>query len=140
MSDCTNTVDIFFCSYAFVSYPVVHPVSGGQPLEWLPLATASVLQLCMQFEPPSLSRSYFNQSDSDDEGDRGWEGEEAQRQRIALMYHSEEVARQDEEEEEDPLDAFMAGVEVCLCMFVCVCVCVCVLCVVCLCLCLCLCV
>jgi len=65
----------------------------------------------MQFEPPSLSRSYFNQSDSDDEGDHGWEGEEVQRQRIALMYHSEEVARQDEEEEEDPLDAFMAGVE-----------------------------
>ena len=32
-----------------------------------------------------------------------------------MMYHSEDVAGQDDgDEEDDPLDAFMAGVEVCV--------------------------
>ena len=59
---------------------------------------------------------YFNDSSSEEEGGPVGEGEEAVRERIAREFHWSESTEQQEEgegeEEGDPLDAFMAGIEV----------------------------
>ena len=57
---------------------------------------------------------YFNDSSSEEEGGPVGEGEEAVRERIAREFHwSESTEQQEEGEGEgDPLDAFMAGIEV----------------------------
>lgn len=59
---------------------------------------------------------YFEESSSEEEGGPEGEGEEAVRERIAREFHWSESHHQSggrgEEEEDDPLDAFMAGIEV----------------------------
>ena len=62
---------------------------------------------------------YFNDSSSEEEEGLVGEGEEAVKERIAREFHwSESTEQQDGEEEEegDPLDAFMAGIEVSVCL------------------------
>lgn len=66
-----------------------------------------------------LSSSYFNESS--EESDGGGESEEAIKQRIAREFGfggskgKEQEDDESEEEEADPLEAFMAGIEVCVC-------------------------
>ena len=58
---------------------------------------------------------YFNDSSSEDEGGPEGEGEEAVRERIAREFRwgeTSETPAGGEEGEDDPLDAFMAGIEV----------------------------
>ena len=67
---------------------------------------------------------YFNDSSSEEEGGPVGEGEEAVRERIAREFHWAESAEQQQQQQEegeeegegDPLDAFMAGIEVSVCL------------------------
>ena len=78
--------------------------------------------------------SYFEGSESDSEGEGGGESEEAIKRRIAAEYQSEGLwsttsssakaneqgqgGAEGDDEDDDPLDAFMAGIEVhvkCVC-------------------------
>ena len=77
---------------------------GGSPASSLSLSLS--LSLCR----------YFNDSSEEEGGGPSGETEEAVRERLAKEFRwteSSEQEREDKEEEEaDPLDAFMAGIEV----------------------------
>ena len=60
--------------------------------------------------------SYFN-ADSDDEQEVGGASEEVLRQQMVSQLHGD-AGEDESDNEDDPLDAFMAGIQVCVCVWV----------------------